>query len=307
MQAIAAAFQIPLSSTETAFLSQKVENLIAGAPCGVMDQMTAACGESGRLLQIHCQPGELRGCISLPDELGVWGIDSGIRHAVSGADYGIVRTAAFMGYRILAEEAGLAVRETGEPGRVEIDDPRWNGYLANIDPAEFHSSLNSYLPHEMVGHEFLKGYRGTTDDVTSVVPSVSYPVYEATRHPIEEHQRVARYASVLHAWKGIVEAELLGALMYESHESYSRCGLGSDGTDLLVQMVRTKGMTHGLFGAKITGGGSGGVVAVLGRSDAEAAVSEIAQEYAARTGRHSLLISGSSPGAHAFGHISIRL
>ena len=44
-------------------------------------------------------------------------------HAVSGADYGSVRAAAFMGYRIVADAAGLAARAVA-PGRVAIDDPR---------------------------------------------------------------------------------------------------------------------------------------------------------------------------------------
>ena len=67
----------------------------------------------------------------MPDDLGVWGVDSGIRHAVTGADYGAVRVGAFMGYRILADLAGLAVRGE-QPGHVRVDDPRWHGYLANV-------------------------------------------------------------------------------------------------------------------------------------------------------------------------------
>ena len=89
----------------------------------------------------------------------------------------------------------------------------------------------------------------------------------------------------------------MGSLMYESHASYSACGLGSDGTDRLVDMVRRSGASSGLWGAKITGGGSGGTVAVLGRSDAGPAVQEIAQRYSAETGHAVCIFSGSSPGA----------
>ena len=53
--------------------------------------------------------------------------------------------------------------------------------------------------------------------------------------------------------------------MYESHASYGRCGLGSKGTDRLVALVRGEGPAAGLYGARITGGGSGGTVAVIGR------------------------------------------
>jgi L-arabinokinase len=132
MTAIAAAFDIVLPPREIAILCQKVENLVVGAPCGVMDQMTAACGEADRLLALRCQPAELQGHVALPEDLTVFGIDSGIRHAVSGADYVSVRVGAFMGYRILAEAAGLAVRVGARGAPVTVDDPRWHGHLANL-------------------------------------------------------------------------------------------------------------------------------------------------------------------------------
>ncbi|HEU4794457.1 MAG TPA: hypothetical protein VFT02_02435, partial [Pyrinomonadaceae bacterium] len=98
----------------------------------------------------------------------------------------------------------------------------------------------------------------------------------------------------------------MGELMYQSHASYSSCGLGSKGTDLLVEMVRATGADKGLFGAKITGGGSGGTVAVLGHSDAEPAVINMAHSYAALTGHEPYIFRGSSPGSAAFGHLVVR-
>jgi galactokinase len=305
MQAVAGAYGIDASPREIAFLCQRVENLVAGAPCGVMDQMTAACGERDRLLVLLCQPGELRGTVAVPPDLAVWGIDSGIRHSVGGADYGTVRTAAFMGYRMIADMAGLTWRESGVGGRVAIDDPRWRGYLANVAPEEFEGSYASQLPDFVSGEEFLDRYSGTTDAVTSVSADRAYPVLQATRHPIREHDRVTRFAAILGEPGSDDRAVRLGELMYQSHESYSACGLGSSGTDALVALVREAGPGAGLFGAKITGGGSGGTVAVLGRHDAAAAVEAVARSYAERTGLDPLVISGSSPGAGAFGHLSL--
>jgi L-arabinokinase len=304
MSAIAAAFGIELAPRELAFLCQKVENLVAGAPCGVMDQMTAACGEADRLLSLLCQPGEVKGTVKLPDELAVWGIDSGIRHSVGGADYGTVRTAAFMGYRIIAELAGLPAREIAA-GRVVVDDPRWRGFLANITPPEFQQHFAPHLPVTITGAEFLARYSGITDAVTTVQAERNYPVRQATRHPIDEHARVTAFAQILQNRPGDGAAETLGALMYESHASYSACGLGSAGTDALVELVREAGAAAGLYGAKITGGGSGGTVAVLGRHDAEGAVSKIARRYATQSGYVPLIINGSSPGAGAFGYLRL--
>lgn len=305
MEAITAAYDLDIASADLASLCQKVENLIAGAPCGVMDQMTAACGEAGRLLELLCQPDQLRGSICLPRELELWGIDSGIRHDVGGAGYGTVRAAAFMGYRLIAAMAGLPCAETERCGLVHISDNRWQGYLANIGPSEFQENFAPHLPEQMWGAEFLEQYKGITDSVTAVGMDRSYPVFQATRHPIYEHTRVNLFADTLKNWQSIEQAEGLGQLMYQSHASYSACGLGSSGTDELVALTRQAGAAAGLYGAKITGGGSGGTVVILGRREARPAVEAIAQSYADRTGYQPTIICGSSPGAGAFGHLRL--
>ena len=48
MHAVADAFGIPLEPRDLALLCQTSENLVAGAPCGVMDQMTCVFGEQSR-------------------------------------------------------------------------------------------------------------------------------------------------------------------------------------------------------------------------------------------------------------------
>src|SRR5438477_2499586 len=304
MQALAAAYELKISAPEMALLCQKVENLLVGAPCGVMDQMTAACGETNRLLELLCQPADLKGTIALPEELEVWGIDSGIRHSVAGADYRTVRTAAFMGYRIITGVAGLSVSQGERDGQVQIDDPKWKGYLANVTPDEFERCFATHVPELVTGADFLKQYDGITDPATSVDAKVIYPVAAATRHPIYEHARVRSFAGILKDWRGPGQARRLGELMFQSHDSYSRCGLGSDGTDALVALVRESAGDH-LYGAKITGGGSGGTVAILGGRGAGDVVQKIAKFYGQKMGYQPTIISGSSPGASVFGQLRL--
>jgi L-arabinokinase len=306
MQAVAAAFDVKIDARQTALLCQKVENLIVGAPCGVMDQMTAACGEAHRLLALLCQPAELQAAVQIPDDLAVWGIDSGIRHSVSGADYGSVRVGAFMGYRMIAEMAGLFVEAASERGGVKITDDRWQGYVANVTPSEFEQNYAARLPERIAGREFLERFNGTTDTVTHIEPKRNYAVRVPTAHPIYEHFRVRAFGELLTNATSERQCELLGELMYQSHASYSACGLGSAGTDLLVKLVREAGPLRGLYGAKITGGGSGGTVAVLGRADAQSTVMEIAERYAGETAHAPQVFSGSSPGAAAFGHLRLK-
>jgi L-arabinokinase len=307
MSAVTAAFELEITPRQLALLCQRVENLVVGAPCGVMDQMTSACGEENQLLALHCQPAELLGTILLPSDLAVWGLDSGIRHSVGGGDYGSVRVGTFMGYRIIAECAGLPAEQVGPA--VVIEDPLWRGYLANLSTAEFEENFADKLPARLAGSEFLAHYGGTTDPVTSVDPGRTYAVRASTAHAVYESSRVKKFAELLRDQNESSREETgmtLGELMYQSHASYSSCGLGSEGTDYLVEMVRAAGVNSGLYGAKITGGGSGGTVAVLGKSDAGKAVAEVARQFAERTGHKPYVFSGSSPGSAAFGYLKVR-
>jgi galactokinase len=302
MQAMVAAFDLSLEPREMAILCQKVENLVVGAPCGVMDQMTAAAGRANELVALLCQPAEWQGTLALPPELEVWGLDSGVRHAVSGSDYTGVRVGAFMGARIIADLLGLRAR-IAVPGHVSIDDPGWSGYLANVTPSFFETSLAPKLPEILAGSDFLARYGGTTDPVTRVEPDRIYAVRHPTAHPLYEHFRVRTFAELLAPPPSERRSELLGELMYQSHASYSACGLGSDPTDMLVDLVRQAGPARGFYGAKITGGGSGGTVAVLGRRGSP--IAEIAEAFAASTSHRPQIFSGSSPGAVAFGHLRL--
>ncbi|HEX7977912.1 MAG TPA: galactokinase family protein [Gemmatimonadaceae bacterium] len=296
LAAVAARYGVEMRDEEIAVASQWAENHIAGAPCGIMDQMTSACGRRDRLLRLRCQPDIVEGYVTIPEGWRFYGIDSGIRHAVTGSDYGTVRTAAFMGYRIIADVAGLPA--TIDASNVRELDSRWHGYLANIPPSELESQFAAHLPEWMTGAEFLARFGGITDVVTRVVPTARYPVRQATAHPVYENARVERFATLLDTLGSGDEsiAREMGALMGESHASYSACGLGSEGTDRLVEMVASAGPASGLFGAKITGGGSGGTVAVLGTEAAESAVRAIARAYEVETGREAFVFARSGPG-----------
>ncbi|NUO80435.1 hypothetical protein HUU05_10195 [candidate division KSB1 bacterium] len=306
MAAVAAAFKIDMRPQELARLCQKVENLIVGAPCGIMDQMTSACGKAHQLLSLLCQPAILHEALRIPDHLTFWGIDSGVTHSVSGADYTSVRVGAFMGYRMIAALAGCNVSPTERQQHVRIDDARWHGYLANLTPSVYVQDYAAQLPDEIKGSAFLARYHGTTDEVTEIQPEMIYRVAQPTAHPVYENFRVRTFAALLSNSKSPLAMEQLGELMYQSHSSYSACGLGSRGTDRLVELVRELGSTKGLFGAKITGGGSGGTVAVMGRADAEPALAEICARYANETKHYPKVFKGSSMGAIEFGSVVLR-
>ena len=270
LQAVAGVFECPVAPRRLALVAQRAEQLVAGAPCGPMDQMTAVCGEAEQLLMLLCRPAEVLGSLALPAPLTVWGIDSGARHAVPGGPYRRVRCASFMG------KALLGCRD----------------YLASVHPSDVE---HERLPERMTGAEFLRHHEGVEDSVSVVEPDVVYPVRAATLHPIEEQVRVEMLCELLAMPVTSRRARLLDELMHASHRSYSRCGLGMRATDALVDAIRAAGWEHGLAGARVSGGGSGGTVVVLARRDAEPIVRELSERLGAG------LVGGSSPGAAAFG------
>ena len=311
MQAIVKAFDVPVEEffkdshycrgTKIAMLCQKVENLVVGAPCGIMDQMASNLGEQNKLLALLCRPAELQGLVEVPQEIEFWGLDSGHKHAVGGhaeegADYGSVRVGAFMGKKIWNSIPKHQLSYTTE---LLPSDYEWaQAKSGTMSDDEY---IATQLPEQMSGKEFCEQFGSHDDNVTSIEPERQYDIRTPTEHPIYEHQRVQMFAELL----GTVPSErtlcLLGDMMRSSHISYSKCGLSSTSTDLLVELVQQAGVQAGLYGAKITGGGSGGTVVVLSKAGGEAAVKAVAAKYAAQTGHTPHIFRSSSIGGEAFG------
>ncbi len=304
MTALAAAFRLTLLPGEVARLCQVVENRVVGAACGIMDQMAVACGESNRLMALVCQPAHIVDSIPLPEDVRVWGIDSGERHAVSGSPYTNARIGAFMGYRIIAEREGLRV-STGRAGTVRVEDPKWNGYLCNMLPPDFETKHQAFLPETMDGASFLRQYGGLTDDVVRIDSGEVYPVRAPTSHAIYENLRVHLFAAELRSPSDARSVQTLGTLMRQSHHSYGQCGLGSERTDLIVQLVDEAAAPGELAGGRITGGGSGGTVAVVGHPDAEGRLEEVVARFSEATGHTPHVFRGGSPGAGQLGVIRL--
>lgn len=159
-------------------------------------------------------------------------------------------------------------------------------------------ALRERVPEAVSGRAFLARYAGITDAVTRVDPDRTYAVRACTEHPIDEHHRVRLFRELLEGRAPTDRLlELLGELMYQSHASYGACGLGSQGTDWLVDRVREAGPGAGLYGAKITGGGSGGTVAILSRAGCRPRLERLVADYSRETGRRAAIFGGSSPGA----------
>ncbi|KAE9588968.1 putative L-arabinokinase [Lupinus albus] len=325
MSAIAAAHGLNIIPRDLALLCQKVENHIVGAPCGVMDQMASACGEANKLLAMICQPAEIVGLVEIPNHIRFWGLDSGIRHSVGGADYGSVRIGTFMGLKMIKSKASDELSELrsdgvnhNEAGQDDIELLKQEAsldYLCNLLPHRYEALYAKAIPESIIGETFLEQYNNHNDEVTIIDQKRTYSVRFPTIHPVYENFRVKTFKALLTSATSNDQLTALGELLYQCHYSYGACGLGSDGTNRLVHLVqelqhsaasKAEGVT--LCGAKITGGGSGGTVCVIGRNCLKSSehIFEVQKRYKKATGYLPFIFEGSSPGAGKFGYLKIR-
>ncbi|MBI4731375.1 MAG: galactokinase [Chloroflexi bacterium] len=310
MKAMAEMYGIQVQGVELAEWTQWVEIALTQSACGIMDQLAVVMGDEGYFVPMLCQPCQPWPLVKLPENLRIWGIDSGMRHSVAGIEYESARAATFMGYRFLCdwEKLDPILDESGAlPRWVES---KWNGYLSNLTPSQFRANYEAKLPEKMSGMEFNKLYATHLDPFTPVRPEVGYPVRAATRYAVEENWRVQSFFSLISRPAEMFDRRmgaLLGELMYLAHLGYSECGLGSEATDKIVELVREEA-ANDLLGAKITGGGAGGTVAILGWNSflAEEAFQRVLKKYAAWSKSEPYVFSGSSAGCDKFGVVRIK-
>ena len=283
---------LKLSPSRIAQLGQIAENHVVGAPCGIMDQTAITSGQQGCLTHILCRPGEVKGVVEIPPGTGFVGINSMVRHSVAGNPYKDTRIGAFMGKRIIND-----IR--ARTGRSAL------AYLTELSSQELAEQYAQEIPEELLGSEFLARHKTHDDPVTKISPDATYRVAGPTRHPVEENERVLKFMDALRAAKSGDEKALntAGECMYGAHDSYrNNCQLSTDEVDFLVDAARQRGAKNGLYGAKITGGGTGGTVAVFGKLNALAKhIPEIAVDYSRRIGVMPDIFEGTSPGAVEFG------
>ncbi len=314
LTAINQLYNLELEMIEIARLAQIVENRIVGAPCGIMDQVTSVAGTSTKIVSILCQPDKILEFVSCPSNVSFVGIYTTVRRSTGSTAYIDTRTGAFMGLTILkaafASDTDTDMLGLGEDQRTRnISEILADNYLCNLSIQEFHEQCEDLLPEQMHGEEFLKTYGETVDPVTQVEPDKSYVVKDRVKHHIYENARVRQFITAIksadndpdHTPDYLREA---GTLMYESNASYrDLAGLGAPEVDGLVNIARKIGRQGGIYGAKITGGGGGGTVALLCHGNVESSLTQILAAYKLAWGIDAELIRGNAAGAFEFGHI----
>ncbi|MCC6415880.1 MAG: hypothetical protein IT582_08230 [Opitutaceae bacterium] len=250
--------------TGLARLAQRAENEIVGAPCGLMDQLASANGVRGALLPILCRPDILGEPVKLPAGVIAVGWPSGVKHAVSDSPYATARVGAFMGRKL-----------------IELGTGRKLNHAAELTPSEVRALAEEVLPTAITGRAFLKRCGGVDDALSKIEAQRHYPVRAAVSFPVEENFRAELAVALLRGLNSRNQADALaalGELLFQSHVGYSSIGLGCPETDEMVAGVRQLGVARGFYGARVSGGGSGGTVVVLLRQSALPGLKKLARK-----------------------------
>lgn len=121
-------------------------------------------------------------------------------------------------------------------------------------------------------------------------------VFRRARHVIGEIERTVQAAKSIRAsdWRRA------GELMYASHRSLrDDYEVSCEELDVLVEIAESIGVSGGVYGCRMTGGGFGGCAVALVKSDSVAAITQkLAADYKARTGIEATIF-GSRPAAGA--------
>jgi len=254
-----------ISPLRLAHIAQAAENYVVGAPCGLMDQLASALGSPGKVLPILCRPDHVRELVPLPPNVTVVGWPSGVKHDVAGSPYLHARTATFMGKKI-----------------AEILLQKKVNHITEFPPSVLLSVLDQ-LPEAMTGAEFIAKYQNVDDNLSVIDEKAIYHIRASARFPVEESFRGSVALSLLNSLATIPSGSAayvetlsqIGELMMQTHRAYGTIGLGCPETDIMITKLMNYGPSKGIYGARMSGGGSGGTVAVLCERSAIPLVDEL--------------------------------
>ncbi|MCX3060650.1 galactokinase [Streptomyces beihaiensis] len=183
-------YALGLSRPEVAVLAQRAENVFAGVPCGVMDQMASACATEGHALHLDCRDLTVR---QVPFDLAAHGlrllvVDTRVKHELGDGAYAERRAGCEEGARVLGvshlrdvpyAELGDALKELARAGAEEKvlryvrhvvrDDHRVERVIALLDAGDVRA----------IGPVLTDGHVSLRDDLRISCPELDLVVATA--------------------------------------------------------------------------------------------------------------------------------
>lgn len=103
-QAMKALYELEVTQSDLAFIGQASEHNFAGCNCGIMDQMTSACGEKNHALLLDCRSLQTKPVI-IPSDVSIMIINSNVTHSLVDGTYNRLREQCEEASRLLGKVA----------------------------------------------------------------------------------------------------------------------------------------------------------------------------------------------------------
>jgi galactokinase len=293
-------YLLTFNKTHLPYLVKKADHLVLGIQTGLIDPLGVTFGVPGKILPVICQPDRVYNQLQLPPKLYFWAIQTGERmpEVERLKQIEVVRTASFMGYSLIAKMENVDPKTLADlrfqTGRTNLP---YSGYLSEINYNLYLEKHKDNLPETMSGEDFINQYSETIDTQFFVDRKIIYNVKNCTTHAVAENFRSRAFLQFLGAIvpnalekdEGFRKKHLsrMGAWLYESHESYLKCGLTDAKTDLLVDLAKKYGANREVYGAKVTSKGIGGTVCIMTYGDKGIeAMYDLHQEFCESVGEY---------------------
>src|SRR5271170_3051579 len=290
-QAIAQSLHLAINTVDKAVLIHRAQNLFSPSDGHAVDALTALCAQDGppaHLLRYSTQPNELLGQISLPENLRIMALDTGVKILRGSQTTNFLRIAGAMGLRIIQ----TIYRDLGQ------QHTPLHGYLGSLSPGVYRRYFCTLLPRRLRGSDFLRSYGVLAPTYEEIDPENIYRVRAAADHLMSEHEHAENFLQAMEEISEPSEGALTrsqrelilrraGRLLLASQHSYRlRLGLSCPQVDWLIQQFIAAGPETGIYGARISECGGGGTVVLLMDNSPQATDSllKVISEYPRHTG-----------------------
>jgi len=286
LQALAAAYELPLGPRDLQALAPQVEALVQGADGRSTDAAAAVFGLADHLLV--CRPLDAEPMVMpMPAELEFVALECGPRSPTASLDAAGLRCGIAHGLALLRSQRGLAASAAlteFPPASLDALPMTVRGQL--LQPLE---------EQALLAEQRLAGER-------------EYAVREPTRTLLASVARAERFASL---WQQAPAAEVLpelGELLFAEHAAQAASGLGHPNTDLVIAAARARQAAGAaLYGARAMASGSGSAVLLFGqRGQVWYEALRLKKVLLQQTGHSGQVCRWSSPGAASFPTVLLR-
>ncbi|HTV47827.1 MAG TPA: hypothetical protein VMG59_05235 [Phycisphaerae bacterium] len=291
LQALVQSLHLAINTLDKALLIQRAQNLFSPGSSHVVDALTVLSAQDGppaHLLRYGTQPNELLGQISLPENLRIMALDTGVKILRPSQTMQLLRTTGAMGLRIVE----TVYHDLGQ------QHAPLHGYLGNLSPVVYRRYFRGLLPRRLRGSDFLRSYGALSPAEGEIVTENIYRVRAAADHLMSELEHAENFLQAMEELseppQGALtraQRELIlrraGRLLTASQHSYRlRLGLSCPEVDWLIQQFIATDPKDGIYGARISECGGGGTVVLLMDNTPQAtdALLKVISEYPRQTG-----------------------